>query len=243
MHRRLLSRVLIAVAAFASIGASASEVLAQTQQLNKELVRKFPEGFCPLDTNFIGTFVSNTGIIQLTFVTGLGPHGNGLKSGDVAVGFNQVLDDVAIIEAAEFAANSVENSNFCYSDGNPFVPEYPVGLLAGNPKVPFFDLFNPVTSPCPWDETNGATINLVDGWIEFTGAGDVASTSVVISGLTPGTQYVIAGQWSAIEFPFATECTPTSLCLQITVDDLPNGCGPLPVETKTWGQVKALYNK
>ena len=241
MRSRVLSRFLLVVVACASLCAAASDVFAQTQQLNKELVRKFPEGQCPLDTNFIGTFVTNTGIIQLTFVTGLGPHS--AKPGEVMDAFNQVLDDVAIIEAGEFSANSVENTHFCYSDGNPAVPEYPVGLMASNPKVPFFELFNPTTSPCPWDETNGATINGVEGWIEFSGTGDVVSTSVVISGLTPGTQYVIAGQWWAFGFPFATDCTPTSLCLNVTVDDLQAGCGPLPAETKTWGGVKSLYKK
>ena len=75
----------------------------------------------------------------------------------------------------------------------------------------------------------------------FTGATDAGSTSVIISGLTPGTPYVIHGNWSAIGFPFATDCTSSSLCMTVTVDDLQAGCGALPVETKTWGGVKSLY--
>ncbi len=75
MRSKVLSRFLLMIVACASLCAVASDVFAQTQQLDKTLVRKFPEGFCPLDTNLIGSFVTNTGIIQLTFSVGLGQHG------------------------------------------------------------------------------------------------------------------------------------------------------------------------
>jgi hypothetical protein len=226
MRSRVLSRFLLVVVACVSIGVMASDVFAQTQQLNKELVRKFPEGFCPLDTNLIGTFVTNTGIIQLTFV--VGP-------------FDQVLDDISIIEAAEFAAHHLPtNPQSCYA-GDPEEAWVYNGTLP-NAAVPFHESFGPPpTSPCPWDETDGFTIS--NGALRFAGGTVPGSTSVVISGLTPGTPYVIHGNWSAVGFPFATVCTPTSLCMTVTVDDLQAGCGPLPADTKTWGGVKALYNK
>jgi hypothetical protein len=228
MSPRRLIRPLFAVAAFASLCAVSSEVMAQTQQLDKTLVRKFPEDFCPLDTQLIGSFVTNTGHIQLTFAT----------AGEASIAFNQILDDISIIEADEFAANSVEHES-CFFDGPPYALVYQ-GSLTGNPKVPFYDAFGPSTSTCPWDETDGATIS--DGALHFVGTGEDVSTSVVISGLTPGVNYVIHGNWSANDFnPFEPACTGAALCLQVTVDDLPNGCGPLPVESKTWGGVKALY--
>ncbi len=235
MRPRLLSRSLLAAFACVSI---ASDVYAQTQQLNKEVLRKFPELFCPLDTPLIGTFVTDTGTIQLTFVVGLG--GSNLKSGGIeAAGFNQILDDISIIEAAEYANEANTDETTCYFDGPPFVRAFKTGSLPNNPKVPFYDLFDPSTSPCPWDETDGFTIT--DGALHFTGATDVGSTSVVISGLTPGTEYVIHGRWSAEGFPFALDCTDTAaLCMQITVDDLTSGCVN-PVENATWGAVKALY--
>jgi hypothetical protein len=238
MRSKVLSRFLLIVVACASLCAVASDVFAQTQQLDKTLVRKFPEGFCPLDTQQIGSFTSNTGIIQLTFITGLGA--SGLKSGDVTVGFGQILDDISIIEAADFAVNSVPDEvTFCYFDSDPHVPVYNQPLP--NAHAPFYDSFGPSTSPCPWDETDGFAIT--GGELVYTGSGDVASTSVIISGLTPGTPYIIHGRWKAVGFPFATACDASSLCMTVQVDDLQAGCGPLPVETKTWGGVKSLYKK
>ncbi len=229
MRPRLLPCLLFTIVAVSA----ASDVVAQTQQLVKEVVRKFPEGSCPLDTDLIGTFVTDTGIIQLTFAVGLGSLPD-VKSGVIAVGFSQVLDDISIIEAAEFEAHQQDDPGNCYFDSDPPVPVY-----TGSSHT-FLESFDPPTSPCPWDETDGFTIS--DGAIRFTGATDFGSTSVIISGLTPGTQYVIHGSWFAEGFPFALDCTdPASLCMQITVDDLPNGCGPLPAENKTWGGVKALY--
>lgn len=239
MRLNMLSRILSIAVACAAIGATASDVFAQTQQLNKELVRKFPEGDCPLDTPLIGTFVSNTGIIQLTFRVGLGNHGQDVKSGTIETGFNQVLDEISIIEAADFAVNSEpDDITNCYFDSDPHVPVYTRTIP--NPAVPFHDSFD-APGPCPWDETDGFTISA--GGLHFTGTTDFGSTSVVISGLTPGTQYVLHGRWTAFGFPFATDCAinPDALCMQITIDDLQAGCGPLPVQSTTWGAVKALY--
>lgn len=226
MRPRLLSRFFIATLACASIGATASDVFAQTQQLVKEVVRKFPEGQCPLDTNFIGSFVTDTGIIQLTFVSG--PED-----------FGQAFDDISIIEAADFDDPDHQDPDpgNCYFDSDPPVPVYNQPLP--NANAPFYDPFDGVLSPCAWDETDGFTVT--GGVLQFTGAG-IASTSVVISGLEIGTEYVIHGRWSAEGFPFALDCTVTgALCLTITVDDLEEDCGPLPAENKTWGAVKALY--
>lgn len=227
MRSTRLSHFLLTVAACALVGAAANNAFAQTQQLNKTLERKFPEGFCPIDANFLGSFHSDTGIIQLTFVT---------RADFGTETFGQRLDDVSIIEAADFAANSVEDDN-CYFDGPPYVAVY-TGSLSGNPKVPFYEPFDPLASECAWDETDGATI--LGGEILFTGTGDV-STSVVISGLTPGTPYVLYGNWSAFNFLLPDACLPPALCMQVTVDDLQAGCGPLPADTKTWGAVKSLY--
>jgi hypothetical protein len=237
MRPRLLSRFVLAFVACIGIVGIASDVFAQTNELNKTLVRKFPEDFCPLDTQLIGSFTSGTGIIQLTFITGLG--GGSARTSGTADAFSQILDDISIIEASEFAANQEPDQGGCYSDEDPeSVPVFN-GLLTGNPKVPFYDGFGPSTSECAWDETNGFSIT--DGALHYTGAGALATTSVISSGLTPGTTYVIHGRWSANDFPFATECTSTSLCLTIQVDSLPNGCGTLPVQTRTWGQIKAMY--
>jgi hypothetical protein len=67
------------------------------------------------------------------------------------------------------------------------------------------------------------------------------STSVVISGLTPGTVYVIYGDWFADKFSNPSNCTGANVCMHVTVEDLQQGCTPLPVENSTWGSIKALY--
>jgi hypothetical protein len=242
--RDILSRVVLLVAACAFVGVGASDVLAQTQQLNRTLERKFPEGECPFDTPFLGTFVTDTGFIKLTIVTTLDTGGGG---GVQVVGFNQYVDDIAIIEAAEFAAHNDENNDGCYFDGPPFVPIY-TGNLTGNAAVPFYEPFLPLSSPCPWDLTHGAAITAAgqDGDIvlEFVGPGDASgtvSTSVIISGLTIGTPYVLHGNWSADGFQLPDACEPGTLCVQVTIDDVPEGCTPLPVRETTWGKVKSLY--
>jgi hypothetical protein len=241
MRPRLLTCFLFAVIAIALVATTTSDVFAQTQQLNKTLERKFPVGQCPLDTNFLGTFVTNTGIIQLTFLTRGDDDAGDAKSGDVAVAFDQVIDDVSIIEASEFAANSVEDDN-CYFDGPPFLAVF-TGALLNNPKVPFYDALDPSTSPCPWDETDGVVIDT--GALRFTGDGGgdgILTTSVIISGLTPGTPYVLHGSWLAFNFNLPNDCVPPAACLDVTIDDVPNSCGTLSTETKTWGAVKALYH-
>jgi len=237
--RPTLSRILSIFAIITAIAAGASDVFAQTLQLNKTLERKFPEDYCPLDTNFLGTFVTDTGIIRLTFKT-RDDDGTNLKGGIVTVAFNQKLDDISIIEAAEFAANSVENSAGCYFDGPPFAPVY-TGSLVNNPKVPFYEPFSPVASPCPWDLSDGAAIQ--NGELIFTGGSvdGFSTTSVVISGLTPGTAYVLHGNWSANNFLLPDQCGPEQACLEVTVEDLEEGCTTLPVRETTWGAVKALY--
>lgn len=237
--RPTITRFLLAAVACIGITGTASTVLAQTNQLDKTLVRKFPEGMCSLDSNLIGSFVTNTGIIQLSFITSLDDDGADAVAG-VLSPYNHILDDISIIEESEFntPGNTVDDPGNCYFDG--LVQAYN-GLVTGNPKVPFYDGFAPSTSPCPWDETQGVLIQ--NEHLEFIGnAGGFCQTSVVISGLTPGTPYIIHGRWSAVGFPFGTDCTVPALCMTITVDDVPNGCGTLTTESKTWGAVKALYH-
>jgi hypothetical protein len=241
MRPRLLSRLSLVVAVFALVGTLATDVFPQTEErLVKKLERKFPEGYCPMDTEFLGSFTSETGHIQLSFETT-----NGFDDNGTFIFYQQQLDNVAIVEAAEFAANSAENSAFCYFDGPPFVHVF-TGALINNPKVPFYDSFNPSTSECAWDITNGATIDEGDGNLKLGLIADGLAnigTSVVISGLTPGIPYVICADWQAFSFLLPGDCSPSQICLDVKVTDVPNGCGPLPAQESTWGGVKSLYKK
>ena len=238
MPRAWLSRCLVVVAALVIVGMTASGARAQTQQLNKTLERKFPSEYCPLPTPAIGNFVTDTGSIRLTFSAN-----NGYDDGFGFQFFEQKLDEVTIIEAAEFAAHASEDNNerFCYTTG--IVPEIDPGYdRTNNPAVPFFEPFSPPSSTCPWDVSHGAAINPA-GFLELGSAGlgeTTVSTSVVISGLTPGVVYTIYGEWSASNFIDFSNCDPGSICMTIIVDDLPNGCS-VKTQESTWGAVKALY--
>lgn len=243
MRPRLLSRMLFFVTVSTFLGALATDAFPQTEErLVKKLERKFPEGSCPLDTNFLGTFTTETGIVQLIFLTRGDDDGGDLKWQGAAVAFSQVLDDISIIEAAEFAANQVEDPGNCYFDGPPYMPVF-TGDLLNNPNVPFYEPFSPPSSECAW-VTDGATISA--GELHFDGAGasgEIFTASVVISGLTPGTPYVLHGRWFALGFLLPDNCIPPACCLDVKVIDLTNGCGPLPAQESTWGGVKSLYKK
>lgn len=229
LSRRAGAWMTVAVLAAVLVPAAVS-----AQQLQKTVERRFPTEWCPLDTPFMGTFQSNTGIIRLTFTTTNG-NDNGFFSF-----FEQKLDDVMIVQSSEFSAHSAPHS-FCYLDN--IVPVYNGNTGQGAPVVPLYDSFTPSGSECPWDVSNGASINTTDGWLEMgtSGLGEASvSTSVVVSGLTPGVDYVIHGNWFATSFLDDPGCVPGSVCLEVRVDDLSSGCS-LPAKQSTWGAVKSLY--
>jgi len=222
----------VALTAFVVFDAGAAQRLKKVQE------RKFPSEWCPLNTGFFGSFTSETGHIKITFVTT-----NGYDDGSFFAFFNNRLDDVVVMEASEFVPPNTREST-CYSDG--IVPELdPSYPLVSNPAVPFYEPFDPPMSACSWDESNGATVDGHEGWIEI-GSVDMGvalvETSVVVSGLTIGVPYVIWGQWHAVDFFDDPACTPGALCMELTVDDLPQGC-LVPVEDTTWGGIKSLYDR
>ncbi len=237
MRPSYLIRTVLFVTAVCALAGVATDSVAQS--LQKTLERKFPEAYCPLPTEFMGTFVSTTGSIRLSFETT-----NGYDNGPDFVFYQQQLDNIVVLEASVFDANKLEHET-CYFDGgiNYLNPAFnPVGAVG----VVFFDSFNPSTSPCAWDETDGATIDSGEGALKLgtIGLGAVpVTTSVVISGLTPNVPYVIAGDWHARDFLLPDDCGPSEICVLVTVEDLANGCGPVSVESKSWGAVKAMYRK
>jgi hypothetical protein len=143
--------------------------------------------------------------------------------------------------AAEFEANNQPNDAFCYV-GN-IVPVYTGDTAQGAPVVPLYEPFSPAGSPCPWNVSNGAS--LAGDYIALGAPAlgvSTVSTSVVVSGLTPGVDYVIHGDWHSDGFLDTPLCVPGSVCMEVRVDDLEQGCGgPLAARESTWGAVKALY--
>jgi hypothetical protein len=234
MRPRMLMPLFLFVAACVLVGASAVDTRANG--LEKNLERKFPSDWCPIPTVFLGSFTTDTGNIKLTFATN-----NGYDDGFGFVPFQQKLDNVSIVEESYFALKSTPHPS-CYFDET--VNQMAPTDLIGKPEVPFYEQFTPLSSECPWDETNGATINATDGWIELGNFGlgiAPVSTNVVITGLTPGTSYVIHGDWFAQDFSLPSNCTGSQICVKVTVEDLSTGCVPLPTKGSTWGAIKALY--
>jgi hypothetical protein len=226
---------LAAAAIVMAVSLVPADTLAQTLQIRLE--RKFPSNWCPLDTPFIGTFQSATGTIKLTFTTI-----NGYDDGQFFTFFDNRLDEVTIVQAAEFAA-AQQPHDFCYLDN--IVPVYTGDTGQGAPVVPLYEPFSPPGSQCPWDESDGASL-APGSYIALgdAGLGEVeVSTSVVVTGLTPGVDYVIHGLWHADGFLDDPLCVPGSVCMEVRVDDLTQtGCQPpLATEESTWGRVKALY--
>lgn len=205
--------------------------------LTKTLERKFPSEWCPVPTAFLGSFTTATGIIKLTFSTT-----NGYEDTFGFTPFQQKLDNVSIVEETYFNLKSTPHPS-CYFDGT--VNQMASADLIGHAEVPFYEQFTPSSGKCPWDESHGASINPGSGWIELGGVstGPVApvSTSIVISGLTPATAYVISGDWFAVDFSLPASCTGANICMNVTVEDVQQGCLPLPVDSSTWGAIKALY--
>lgn len=174
---------------------------------NKSIDRRFPAQFCPIDNDdFILEFVADTSRARLTFKV----RNFGLLGGFLG----HQLDNVAVVDRTTFLANRVVTPgySFCYqSPGHLNTKGY--DFSAAGTTESFLDLFD--ADADGWDLTNraffatssaprnppvgndntGRSIGLgksADGDVEV-------STSVLVSGLTPGVTYVITGWWQEFD--------------------------------------------
>jgi len=199
--------------------------VAQTK-LKKKINRRFPQDWCPMLLDANDQWSTSSGIVEIILTFEQGFNNSAL---------NMQLDDFTIIEVDEFT-NLAVNAAPC-----PGEILDPVDLM-GNPKVPFYERFDPVSSTCPWDESDGGAIGGGVMAMADPGMGGTTSTRVIVGGLDPAKSYVFWGMWTAINFD-EVDCTDDfGLCLDVEINEVTSSC-TLPVEESTWGAIKSLFDQ
>lgn len=217
----------------------------------KTTIRKFPEGFfCPIPLDL--RFTSDGAEVTLHFSGNVYVNNSGTPTYT-----NQALDNIFIVKAEDFVPpNVVDNEgdyNTCYA-GAPLDSLF----LFDRPGLtfPFSDLFD--TAPAAgWDLSGGAYydgarsghrnpsstsghdgsggclglgVALATPTLPDTGI--VASTSIVISGLTAGHDYYVVGWWDVLAGVFLNSVRLTA---EVT------GGHNTVLSKKTWGGLKSRY--
>jgi hypothetical protein len=223
---RLLHTGLIALAAgFIVLGAAADAAA-----FTKTLDRRFPSSYCPIDNDsFDLTFTAITDRIKIK-ISGNNLNGSGSW-------LEQRLDNMVIVPKSVFDAHRLVTPgfSFCYQDPGPAnYPGYDFSA-AGTPES-FLDLFD--SNAAAWDLTNY-------GWYDDTSfnasaprdpavgadrnGGALAlgrqedgfvtvSTDFTVTGLTPGTLYVVTGWWSTEDLNTLTFDFNLSPCVDLDAD-------------------------
>jgi hypothetical protein len=195
---RFLSAVAVALAAGSAVQASALIVVE----------RRFPTNFyCPIDNDdFDLTFVAEGPFARLTFT--------GNNRGPTAQWLHRRLDNIGIEAKSIYDANKLVSPGYdiCYvAPGHANTPGYNFSA-AGTPEI-YLNLFD--TNADGWDLNRGAyfdpgpgvsairnppVANDVSGGALAMGretVGQVSvTTSVLISGLTTGVNYILTGWWN-----------------------------------------------
>ena len=197
--------------------------------INIVLERRFPVNlYCPIDNDdFNLTFVAEGPFVRLTFTANNEFEGNWL---------HRRLDNIAVVAKSTYDANKIVTPGFdaCYeSPGSPNTPGYNFAA-AGTTEV-FLDLFDadadgwdlargayfqpgPGTSAPP-NPTSGATSGGALGLGRQSDGAATVSTTILVSGLTAGVQYIVTGWWYIEDFlqPMTVTIDP-SPCLDRDTD-------------------------
>lgn len=217
------------------------------------LVRKFPEGFCPLPISVpftpSGTQVTIHFAADVYVPNSFGPE---------PTYTDQAIDNIAVVPSAVHAAHSRANTGRyegCYlDDSDPEVDNAVPSIFMfdeGIGPVPLLDLFTSgapgwdVSQDCFYDpglsahnNPSGSTPNSTGGSLRLgTVKGtptvpDIARTSFTLTGLTGGQGYVLSGWWHAIGGIFFNQ---VKLKIQISEPE------STPVNGGTWGSLKIRY--
>lgn len=229
-------RVLLGV--FAGL-ASVVVLLAATDAMaafSISLDRRFPTSYCPIDNDtFNLTFTAATDRVKIQ-IQGNNFIGNGW--------LQQRLDNMVVVPKSVFDAHRFITPGFatCFlSPGPPNYPGYDFSA-AGTPEN-FLDLFD--ANAAQWDLTNygwydntsfnaSAPRNSTTGADRTGGAlalgrqedGAVTvSTDFTVTGLTPGTLYVLTGWWSTENLNTLTVTIETNPCGDADADGLTDCAG------------------
>jgi hypothetical protein len=230
---RLLNTCLVGLAAAFIVLGAAADAAAFTKTLD----RRFPTNYCPIDNDtFDLTFTATTDRVKIKI------QGNNFSG--LGNWLEQRLDNMVIVPKSVFDAHRFLTPTFsaCYQPPGPAnYPGYNFSA-AGTPEN-FLDLFD--INAAAWDLTNygwfddtslnaSAPRDPVFG-VDSTGGalalgrqedGPVTvSTDFTVTGLTPGTLYVLTGWWSTQDLNTLTFDFNTSPCVDLDGDGVTDCAG------------------
>jgi hypothetical protein len=196
-------------------------------QFSKTLDRRYPQfTYCPLDNDdYDLTFTATSDRAKITLSV------NNLKASD-QTWLAHRFDNIAVLPKTLFDANRHVTGNFEFCFVNPPGPaNYPgYNFSAANTPETFIDLFD--TNAALWDLTNygffdtttpqsSAPRDSVSGNDRSGGSlslglesdGDVTvKTDFTVTGLTPGTLYILTGWWYTADLNTLTVTFDTNPC-------------------------------
>lgn len=252
-HVLLLWTLAVIVPSLASVRADAA-ALAQAL-----IDRKFPNfSFCPIESrgsSLVHFIAPANGSVRVTFsADNFFPQ---FQGGDLV--YNEPrIDNVMLMPRTQWEGNHTSCSEGCFTENGQFdpAPTFPsdAASIAGLPYVELFDsspfaVASPAWAGGSWDTGHTAPKNDATGtdcgFAQTGGSlllgteaqGDIAvSSTLTVSGLTPGVEYVVAG-WMFVRSTVNCSGAPCWAQLSIIVDEN----GAVGSESSTWGAVKAVY--
>jgi hypothetical protein len=238
---RFVVAAVVCAAAFATTAAFATDIVLIEVG---PLIRKFPEGFCPLPISL--TFTS-----QGTSCKFYAEANTYVDDGSSLVYTRQAIDNVALVPTAVHNANSVANDGtyqFCYEDVS--VPTVFLFDQVSPASVPMVETFEQgsgnwdLSEGAYYDNTRSAHSDPSSGnptaGVGCLGIGqetqspslnDFGRTSITIDGLTDGASYTLSGWWIVGDGIFTGNAT---LKLKVTAESTPTA-------QRSWGRLKITY--
>jgi hypothetical protein len=212
------------------------------------LVRKFPEGFCPLPVTVPFTPTSTTATIHFAADAYV-------LQNAVPVYTEQAIDNIAVVPTTVHASHLTANNSFyefCYIppvgqvaqlfmiDANdlgsvPLIERFASGASGWDLSQDcYFDISLSAygdLSVSPHTDNTGGSLRL--GTVKGSpSVPDVARTSYTLTGLTPGLSYTLSGFWRAVD-GIATDTV--TLKIQVTEPE------STPIRGGSWGSLKIHY--
>ena len=213
------------------------------QDFTKRLDRRFPSSYCPIDNDsFDLTFTATTDRVKIKIEAD-----NFAGSTWLA----QRLDNVTIVPNSVFLTHRVLTTGFsaCYLAPGPANYQGYNFTAAGTPEnfLDLFPTFDPETA-VTWDLTNygwwdnvppfnasapndpaaSPPLDRTGGALALGHEEDgavIASTDFTVTGLTPGTLYVLTGWWSTEDLNSLTFTFSTNPCKDVDADGVTDCAG------------------
>lgn len=211
---------------------------ARAASFTKTLDRRFPSNYCPIDNDdYDLTFTAASDRVKIKV---RGPNQNGTGSF-----LKQGLDNMVVVAKSVFDANRILNSGYTACYLTPPGPANYQGYnwAAAGTNENLFDQFD--TNAAAWDLTNyGWWDNLSDNCCgpkspanktdlsggalalgRDTDGAVTVGTDITVTGLAPGTLYVITGWWATQDLNTLTFTIDTDPCVDVDGDGVKDCAG------------------